>query len=278
MATETVQFELSTGRIEARCTGEGAVTLIFLHGLLVNGHVWDPLIPLLENRVRLVLLDLPLGGHPQALSGDADCSLVAHADRVIEIARMQQGPLVLVGSDTGGALAQLAVTRAPNLFAKLILLPADAFDNCPPKLLVPVRWLAWVPGALALIAWALRAEFAMRITLKLVARARPDRAALDRLVGDFRTSVAVQRDFGKLLRNLDPAVTLQVAQELHCFVRPVLIVWSNEDLLFPLSHAHRLASCFPDSTLHVVSGSRAFVSLDQPALLAHHIRDFLGAG
>jgi pimeloyl-ACP methyl ester carboxylesterase len=189
MTTETVQFELSTGCIEARCVGEGGATLIFLHGLLVNGHVWDPLIPLLENHVRLVLLDLPLGGHRHALNGDADCSLVAHADRVIEIARTLKGPLVLVGSDTGGALAQLAVTRAPDLFAKLILLPADAFDNCPPKLLVPVRWLAWVPCALGLIAWALRAEIAMRLMLKVVVRTRPERAALDRLVGDFRTSM-----------------------------------------------------------------------------------------
>lgn len=262
------------GRIEVRSVGQGP-TVLFVHGLLVNGHVWDPLIPGLADRLRMVLPDLPLGGHKSALEPDADCSLEAHAARVLKLARQLPQPLVLVGSDTGGAIAQIAVAREPDLFDRLVLLPSDAFNNCPPKLLVPVRWLAAVPGAINAVAFSLRWSVMVRIMMALVSRRRSSSAFLDELAGDLRTNPGVQRDLRKLLRNLRPEVTSAVAGELHRFKQPVLIAWARHDPLFPLNHAERLAGCFPQASVVLAERSRAFISIDEPQWLSERILEFV---
>ncbi|MET0133321.1 MAG: alpha/beta fold hydrolase [Kibdelosporangium sp.] len=275
MGDATSRVETPGGPIEIRTVGQGT-TVLFVHGLMVNGHVWDPLIDRLRDRFLLVLPDLPLGGHRLALRPDADCGLAAHAERVIEIARQLTGPVVLVGSDTGGAIAQMAVTREPELFDRLVLLPSDAFDNCPPKLLTPMRWLAGVPGAIRGAVFAMRLEVIVRATMKLVSRRRSESAFLDELLGSLRSDRGVQRDFVKLLQGLRPEVTNAVAAELPKFRRPVLIAWSRKDPLFPLEHAHRLAEAFPDASVVIAENSRAFISIDEPEWLADRITEFAG--
>ncbi|MFF5718616.1 hypothetical protein [Streptomyces buecherae] len=61
-----------------------------------------------------------------------------------------------MGGDTGGAIRQVAVVRAPELFDQLVLLPSDAFDTCPPKLLVPMRGLVGIPDVVGVLGWLLR--------------------------------------------------------------------------------------------------------------------------
>ena len=273
---ELVHVDVPGGRLRVRSTGRGPSALL-VHGLLVNSHVWDPLVPRLTPHLRLVMPDLPLGGHHDALAAGADRSLPAHAERLLHLARRLPGPVVLVASDTGGAVAQLAVTRAPELFDRLVLLPCDAFGNCPPRPLVPARWLAAVPGAIGAAAFALRAAPVARLALALVSRHRASRAELDRLLGAVRSDRGVQRDLRGLLRHLRPQVTRAVAAELHRFERPVLIAWSRRDPLFPQEHAHRLAARFPDARVVVADRSRALVCLDRPDWLADRVLEFLGA-
>jgi pimeloyl-ACP methyl ester carboxylesterase len=272
--SETLRFDVRGGVIEARCAGQGP-TVVLLHGLLVNGHVWDPLIPLLADGARLVMPDLPLGGHRRPLDDDADCSLSAHAERVIEIARRLPGPITLVGSDTGGAVAQIAVASAPGVFDRLVLLPSDAFENCPPRLLAPLCLAARIPGVLALIVHALRAGVVTRLVMKLVARASLARAVLDRLLGDLRVNRGIRRDLTKLLRHLRPRATLEAAAQLDRFRGAALVIWSERDPLFPAEHGRRLAERLAHARLEIVSGTRAFISLDQPERLARLLRDFI---
>ncbi|MFD7865671.1 alpha/beta fold hydrolase [Streptomyces sp. NPDC059783] len=275
MHIEARPVETAGGRIDVREAGEG-VNVLFVHGLMVNGQVWDPLVRGLRGRCRMVMPDMPLGGHRTPLAPDADCSLEAHAGRVREIARGLKGPVVLVGNDTGGAIAQIAVAREPELFARLVLLPSDAFGNCPPRPLLPMRALLAVPGAMRAVAPLLRLGPVQRAVMALVARSRVPVDRIDAMVGELPRDRGVQRDFVKLVRGLRPAVTRAVAGELGRFERPVLIVWSRKDPLFPFGHAERLAACFPDSSVVVAERSRAFVSLDEPDWLVERLAEFIG--
>lgn len=277
MHGETARVETADGWLDLRQVGQGK-TVLFVHGLMVNGHVWDPLLPGLRDRFRLVLPDLPLGGHRTPLKPDADCSLEAHAARVVELARQLPGPVVLVGSDTGGAISQIAVARAPELFHQLVLLPSDAFDNCPPKLLVPLRGLVRVPGAVGVLARSLRLGLVQRAVMTLVARSTVPVEHITALLGELPRNPGVQRDFVKLLQGLRPGVTRAVAGELHRFEGRVLIVWSRKDPLFPFAHARRLAACFAHGSVVIAEHSRAFVSLDEPDWLVERLVEFLDDG
>ncbi|MGH3348978.1 MAG: alpha/beta fold hydrolase, partial [Nocardioides sp.] len=49
---------------------------------------------------------------------------------------------------------------------------------------------------------------------------------------------------------------------------PVLLAWAEEDRLFPLSLAHRLADVLPNARVVAISDSCTFVPEDQPRVLA----------
>jgi pimeloyl-ACP methyl ester carboxylesterase len=67
---------------------------------------------------------------------------------------------------------------------------------------------------------------------------------------------------------LDKAVTLDAAERLPGFEKPVLFAWAPDDKLFPLEHARRLAAAQPDARVETIADSRAFSMIDQPDRLA----------
>jgi pimeloyl-ACP methyl ester carboxylesterase len=70
---ELPEIKLSPGTIHYRDEGTGPPVLL-IHGLLVNGSVWDRLLPELRAHMRCIVPDLPLGSHRQAMNESADLS------------------------------------------------------------------------------------------------------------------------------------------------------------------------------------------------------------
>lgn len=54
-----------------RITGDGP-TVVLLHGVCHRGHAWDPVLPYLQDRFRLVIPDLPGHGQSPELPPDGD--------------------------------------------------------------------------------------------------------------------------------------------------------------------------------------------------------------
>ena len=77
------------------------------------------------------------------------------------------------------------------------------------------------------------------------------------------------------LRGCRPALTIAAAEELSAFPRPVLLAWSQGDVLFPESDARKLAEMIPDSELTWITDSRTFSMVDQPEQLVAAIQPFL---
>jgi pimeloyl-ACP methyl ester carboxylesterase len=86
----------------------------------------------------------------------------------------------------------------------------------------------------------------------------------------------VRRDVGKVLRGIDPRLTLDAASRLERYRQPVLLAWAPEDPLFPIAHAERLAKIFPNARVEPIAGSRTLVPLDQPEALAASLLRFVG--
>ena len=76
---------------------------------------------------------------------------VGVADMVADLLeRLDLHDVTLVGNDTGGAIAQLLVTRRPERVAKLVLTPCDALEVFPPALFKPLFGLGRFPPLLSL--------------------------------------------------------------------------------------------------------------------------------
>jgi pimeloyl-ACP methyl ester carboxylesterase len=260
-------IELSAGTVRYRDSGTGPA-MVFIHGALVDGRLWDPVVERLS--ARCVVPDLPLGAHRVAVRPDADLSPTGLADLIGElIERLDLRDVTLIGNDTGGALCQFVVTRHPERIARLVLTNCDAFDNFPPALFRPLGALARVRLLTAALQ-PLRLRPLRRLPFAfgwLTRRRLPDEL-LDAWVEPFLSDAAVRRDARRFLLAIDREALLDNTALLHDFDRPVLIAWAPEDRFFPLDHAHRLAAIFPRARLVEIPDSYTFVSLDQPERLA----------
>ena len=180
------EIQLTQGTLNYRDEGEGPA-VVFIHGLLVNGRVWDEVLPLLGADVRRIVPDLPLGSHTIPMNPGATLDPPALAAMIAElIERLDLRDVTLVGNDTGGALCQLVVARHPERIGKLLLINCDAFENFPPRSFAPaLTALRRVPGAAGGRgdAWADELGTPARIQAR-AAHGPPDQRRARPVVGD----------------------------------------------------------------------------------------------
>src|SRR5215467_12479063 len=125
--------ELSHGTLHYRESGAGA-PVVFLHGYLMGAGLWDPVVRLLEDEFRCLVPELPFGAHPAPMRPDADLTAAGVGRLVadfLEAADLREA--ILVGNDSGCAIAQVVAARHPGRLGGLVLATGDAFDNFPPK-------------------------------------------------------------------------------------------------------------------------------------------------
>jgi pimeloyl-ACP methyl ester carboxylesterase len=268
---------LSQGTIRYRDTGAGQ-TLVFIHGLLVNGQLWRKVMPILATQYRCIVPDLPLGSHQQAMHRDADLSPQGVAKLIADfLAALDLQEVTLVGNDTGGALCQIVVTRYPERISRLVLTNCDAFENFPPKLFLPLKWGAFVPGFLFELAQVMRFD-AMRyspLAYGLLSEKRIPKEVLDAYLKPALADRAIRRDLGKAIRGISNKHTKEAAEKLKSFTKPVLLAWAPKDRFFKFSDAEKLRQILPDAQLERIEDSLTFIPEDQPERLAQLIDIFL---
>src|ERR1700730_10217493 len=93
------EIKLSQGTLHYRDQGSGPA-VVFIHGLLVDGQVWDPVVSRLSASARCIVPDLPLGSHRVAMDPGADLSPPGLARLIAElIERLELSDVTLVGND-----------------------------------------------------------------------------------------------------------------------------------------------------------------------------------
>jgi pimeloyl-ACP methyl ester carboxylesterase len=274
------ELTLDQGTIRYVDEGSGPA-VVFIHGALVDGRLWEPVVQRLRDRFRCVAPDLPLGSHEIPLRPDADLSPHGLARLVADLLeKLDLRDVTLVGNDTGGAICQLLVVAHPERIGRLVLTDCDAFADFPPKMFKPLVAAAKVPGALRAGLEPMRVRAARRLPLAyggLLKRPIPD-DVMDGWVLRALADKGVMADLRKALSQVDGTILLDNTPKLAGFARPVLLVWSREDRFFKIEHAHRLAKIFPDARVEELDDAYAFVSWDQPDRVAELIGGFAGGG
>jgi pimeloyl-ACP methyl ester carboxylesterase len=220
-----------------------------------------------------------LGAHTQALGPDADLSAPGVARLIADfIAALDLRDVTVVANDTGDAPTQVLVTKHPELIARMVLTPGDAFTNFLPWSIKPARVLGFVPPLLRLAAWGWSTRIGRFTILVAIARNFPPRELLDTYSDPARKDPAVRRDLQKFFRGARPRDTLAAARKLRSLSIPALVVWTKApSLIFPRMHGKRLAKLIPDARFEEIKGTLAFIPEDKPERLAELIREFVPA-
>jgi len=260
--------------------GEGR-PVVFLHGVLVNANLWRHVVPeVAEAGLRCLTVDLPLGAHETPLRPDADLTPSGVADLIADfLDALDLRDVTLVANDTGGGLTQIMLTRRPQRVERVVLTPSDSFDHFFPPIFRPLSALAKIPGSMRPLAAMLQVKALHRAPFVFGWLAKypvPDDVVTTYTAPAHRSST-IRRDLRKFLRSVHPRHTTEAAERLRGFGKPVLLVWANEDRVFPLRLGRRLEALLPDAKLIEVPDSFAFVPEDQPGAVVRHVLAFVGA-
>ncbi|MET9002629.1 alpha/beta hydrolase [Amycolatopsis sp. Hca4] len=273
-----MQVELSAGTVEYTDSGGAGPVVVFVHGLLMDGSLWDGPVADLGG-LRCVVPTLPLGAHRQPVRADADLSLPGVARLLTEfLERLDLREVTLVGVDTGGALVQLLMAEDAPRVARVVLASCDAFDNFPPGLTGKTLFLTGKlsPRLFGVFMQQMRLRAVRRLPIAFGWLTKRGDAATARWIRPLLSLAGVRRDTVRVLRAAaaTPGVLQEAAERLPGFDRPALVVWATEDRVMPLEHGRRLAALLPEGSLVEVADSYTLLPLDQPAEFARLVRGF----
>ncbi len=271
-------LDLTAGTIEYEDSGGDGPTVLFVHGLLVDGTLWRKVVARLGG-CRCVVPTLPLGSHRIPMRDRSALTPTGVADLLAElIERLELTDVTIVANDTGGAITQLLLTRRPERIARVVLTPCDAFENFLPPAFRPLQWLARARLlAPALLGMRIRALRPTPLAYGLLTKRPVPAEVLDGWVAPALGDRRIRGDVQHFTRQIDKRLTLDAAAKLGRFERPVLLAWSGEDRFFKISFAERLAAVFPDARLEPIADAWTFLSEDQPEVLAELIAGFVGS-
>ncbi|WP_320668809.1 alpha/beta fold hydrolase [Patulibacter defluvii] len=269
------QVELPQGAIRVREVGSGP-TLLFVHGLLVDGRLWNAVAAQLADRFHCVLPDLPLGAHRTPLRSDADRTpegLARLLTALVETLGLED--VTVVANDSGGAVTQLWMDQGGPI-ARVVLTPCDMFDRFLPPGFSLYQPLARIPGGLGLVALSsrLRAVRRLPIALGALTHREIDDALGRSWLAPVQGDRAIRDDVAAFVRGISSRRLTAAAERLTAFDRPVLLLWAPEQRWFPLAYAERLRAILPDARLRLIHDSGVFSPLEQPRAVADAIAAF----
>ena len=271
------EVELSAGLIDYLDTGGDGPVLVFLHGVAMDGSVWEPVVADLRLDHRCIVPTLPLGAHTRPMRRDADLSLRGFGRLAAELLdRLGLEDVTVIQNDHGAALALAG--DDPRRVARLVISSCEAFENYPPGLPGKnLRLAAMLPGGLFAAMQAMRwpAVRHSPIGLGWMAKRPLPEALVTRWLRPLQTNRGVRRDLARYARGARRSQMLEVCARLPEFDRPVLVIWTPEDRVQDPDHGRRLASILPNAHLVEVPDSYTLIMRDRPEAFASAVRQFV---
>jgi pimeloyl-ACP methyl ester carboxylesterase len=271
------EIDLPAGRIRYREAGEGK-PVVFVHGYLVDGRLWDGVVDSLSDRCRCFAPDWPIGAQQIAMKPDADLSPYGIAATIAGfLEALDLNDVTIVGNDSGGAMSQVLVTRHPERIGRLVLTNCDTHENFPPGIFKAMPPIAALPGGMAALAAPFRIGALARTAFKPFSK-NPIPAEL--VASWMRPGLhdpGVKHDVKKVTVGMNKRYTLEAAEKLRASQLPILLAWAPGDRFFPIKYAQRLAADTPNASLVEIPDAATFVPLDQPQRLADEIAAFAAA-
>jgi pimeloyl-ACP methyl ester carboxylesterase len=270
--------QTASGEISYLEQGSGPVAL-FVHGVLVNSHIWRHQLAGLSGARRCIAVDL-LGHGATRTSATQD---VSSAGQALMLAQFLDAlgieTVDLVGNDGGGAVAQLFAVAHPERVRSLVLTNCDAHDNWPPEAFKGFVEMC-AQGGLRATLQAMMADKAVYRSAGALGPCyeRPDLVSdetIEAYLAPHLKSPERLRDLERFVAAFDNGLTVAIEPQLRNLEVSTLVVWGDDDVYFAPSWGRWLKDTVPGTERLVeLKGARLFFPEERPAqfnreVLAH---------
>jgi haloalkane dehalogenase len=266
------------GRIAYIDRGRGPAAL-FLHGFPLSSFQWRGAIDRLSGERRCLAPDSMGLGHTEVAPGQS-VTPAAQADMIAAfLDRLSVRDVDLIANDSGGAVAQLFVTRYPHKVRTLLLTNCDVETDSPPPALKPILELAraGVYPDLWLGPWLHHKDVARSATglggLCYSNPAHPTDEALDQYLAPLVSSPERKALVNRYTLGLSPNPLQGIAPLLKKCAVPARVVWGMSDTIFSTGSPDYLASLLPRLTgIRRIPEAKLFFPEEYPEVIAAEAR------
>lgn len=263
------------GRIAYLERGRGTAVLL-LHGFPLNGFQWRGVISRLCAQRRCVAPDFMGLGYTevakgQSVSPGAQADMLATFLDSLGIRRAD-----IIANDSGGAVAQIFLSRYPARVRTLLLSNCDVETDSPPESLLPIIDLA---------RGGLYTDLYIRTWLENKALLRsssdfgracysdpdhPSDAAIIEYFGPLVSSYARSALTNQFAASLAPNPLAGITESLRRCQVPTRIVWGMSDRIFSPGNIEYLVSVLPRVTgIRKISDGKLFFPEELPDVIAY---------
>jgi pimeloyl-ACP methyl ester carboxylesterase len=236
-------------------TGEGP-PLVLLHEGVVDSRIWEPVVPLLAERHRVIRYDQR--GFGRSPKPDGPYSLVEDLVAVLDAAGLERA--ALAGASRGGNIALATALEEPERVSALVLL-GSGLPGAPLD-------VGWTPDQIA--RWE-RAE------------ADDDYEAMAELDMEAWAPMGADAELRAMFvenavwsNSEDPATDEPIAERVSGITAPTLVVTAGRDVRGINEIGSRLAREIPGAESAVIDDADHMIPWRAPEQVSHLMLDFLG--
>jgi sigma-B regulation protein RsbQ len=266
-----MRFNIET-RNNVKVFGAGTQPMLFAHGFGCDQNMWRHITPAFEADYKVVLFDYVGAGKSDlaAYNPDRYGSLDGYATDILDICQaLDLRDVILVGHSVSSIIGLLAAQRAPERFARLIMVgPSPRYINDAGYVGGFER--ADIEGLLEMmdknyIGWA---NFLAPAVMK-----NPDQPELaEELKQSFcSTDPVIARRFAEATFFSDNR------HDLATVPVPTLLLQCTDDLIAPVAVGEYMARTMPGSTLRVMRATGHCPHMSHPEETIQLIREYLEA-
>ncbi len=215
--------------------------LLLVHGLMITGEMFEPVIKRLATRHRVIVPDLRGHGRSRGLPPPYTVTQLA-ADLSHLLDHLSIDSIAILGYSQGGAVAQQLVLDYPKRCNRLILGCTYAYNMATLREKIEGHV---VPFLINLLGMRRFATFVISQGLKQVTKER----------ADWVVGLIADQDRKSMVSAWKAAMMFDSRNRLTEIKCPTLIIPGSKDEAVPLHHAKMLHDGITDSKLVIIDGA-----------------------
>ncbi len=215
--------------------------LLLVHGLMVTGEMFEPVIEHLANRHRLIVPDLRGHGRSRRLPPPYTAAQLA-SDLARLLDHLGIDSTAVLGYSQGGAIAQQLVLDHPKQCGRLVLACTYAFNMA--------TWSEWLEGHLVppLVYILGTKRFAQFVVSQGAKHLSKERA-------DWLAGLMADQDRQLMMAAWQETMAFDSRRRLAEIACPTLVVAGSNDQAVPIHHAKMLHDGIAGSQLVIIDGA-----------------------
>jgi len=258
-------------KIHYKDTGpKDAPVLLLLHGFGSSLQTWDTWSTQLEQRYRVIRLDLPGFGltGPSPVHDYSEQNDLATLTQFVD--KLGLLNFSIIGHSMGGKMAWSLAASVPDRVKALVLMAPDGFPD--------TKDIGTKPYAMPSIMGVIKFSLPKYLVRKSIEPAFFDAKALDEsLVNRYYDMLRAPGVRAAILERANQTIYTDPVPRLKKITAPTLLIWGEQDQMIPSSNAQSYANVLAISQTMLLPNLGHLLQEEQPDVAVKLVTDFLNS-